>query len=156
MCDRIFTSSDITVWESYFMSLLICLWPHRCRPCLCAQSEGHIKTQQRILMPQFGHAPMYARLMHSRVQTCTPTHIVVHSGVCKAGRHEGSLTEIGAAQEGSGTHPWIWTGSSQEKRTLAGCRFTHSGNQSSMSPNIRNIRTYDSIRKMWTYSCVLR
>lgn len=51
----------------------------------------------------------------------------------KTGRREGSLSEIGAVQEGKGTHPWTWKGSSQDKRT--GHALIRSENQGFMSLN---------------------
>lgn len=80
------------------------------------------------------------RFMHTCVQRHTYT--VIRSGFHEVERQEGSLTKIVAAQEGSGTHPWIWTGNSQEKRTLTGHTHTHTfwEHYSSMVMNLNTDR----------------
>lgn len=58
-----FHKHDITVWESYSVSFLICLWPQRCQECLWTQAEGHIQTQQGIV-------PIFrSSLQHLRAST---------------------------------------------------------------------------------------
>lgn len=103
------------------------------RQCLGTQGDSHVETESK-LFEQFFHARF-----HFTTTPCTRTTRTLYICTCKvhihrlcegheSGRQGGSLSTIGAAEEGNGTHLWIWTGSSQEKRTRTGCTLTHSGN----------------------------
>lgn len=110
--DGIFTSADITVWENCSMSSLINFWPQRCWQYLCSQSKYHIKTHQRSPVCHFPCAtstPACARV-HSHTQQQIDTVDFMKLEAMKE-----AWPKIVAAQEGSGAHPWIWTGSSQER-----------------------------------------
>lgn len=130
-CDRIFTSGDITAWENVFsyrsltseVSVRWCLCTHERR----SPPQKHSSEAPR---PKFSSAPSQtprcARIVSTAVYRPLCQHIKSHTAdFSKLVDTMEDWPRFGPVQEGNGTHPWIWTGSSQEKRTLTGCTLTH-------------------------------
>lgn len=70
MCDKIFTSSDIIVWESYFMPFLISLWPQRCQAMFVhTERKSHQNTAEKPCVPIF-----MCTLINTFTQLCTDIH----------------------------------------------------------------------------------